>query len=273
MSENCESLRFVVVVCISQVTYAHVYIFASDFQDEFCLLFLCVCVPVISFVWFNRPFQGMHNQNHCSLTAGSGGTEMDGQQEGLKELKINPLKNASIFSLLFFRWMNDPPVDPSVDDDHSSLNELQAHHFDSSAVKASNSRPRDRGRPRASPLPTGSSKSFGKHCYKWNEDPNNCGGCNYTHACIVCDKDFILSCIAHGFHLVNDLSSISSADCTNYLSAENPAVKPALDRLFQAELRSHHIQAVPYKPLRVNAIGSVQKKDTGERRPITTVAH
>ena len=169
MSENCESLRFVVVVCISQVTYAHVYIFASDFQDEFCLLFLCL-------VWFNRPFQGMHNQNHCCLTAGSGGTEMDGQQQGLKELKINPLKNASIFSLLFFRWMNDPPVDPSVDDDHSSLNELQAHHFDSSAVKASNSRPRDRGRPHASPLPTGSSKSFGKHCYKWNEDPHNCGG-------------------------------------------------------------------------------------------------
>ena len=33
------------------------------------------------------------------------------------------------------------------------------------------------------------------------------------------DKDFILSDIAHGFHLVNDLSSISSADCTNYLSA------------------------------------------------------
>ena len=61
-------------------------------------------------------------------------------------------------------------------DDHSSLNELQAHHFDSSAVKASNSRPRDRGRPRASPLPTGSSKSFGKHGYKWNEDPHNCGG-------------------------------------------------------------------------------------------------
>jgi len=72
-------------------------------------------------------------------------------------------------------------------DDHPSLNELQAHHFDSSAVKASNSRPRDRGRPHASPLPTGSSKSFGKHCYKWNDDPHKCGGCNYTHACIVCD--------------------------------------------------------------------------------------
>ena len=41
-------------------------------------------------------------------------------------------------------------------DDHSSLNEPQAHHFDSSAVKASTSRPRDRGRPRASKLPTGS---------------------------------------------------------------------------------------------------------------------
>ena len=72
-------------------------------------------------------------------------------------------------------------------DDHSSLNELQAHHFDSSAVKASNSRPQDRRRPRTSHLPTGSSKSFGRHCYKWNEDSNNCGGCNYTHVCIVCN--------------------------------------------------------------------------------------
>ena len=86
------------------------------------------------------------------------------------------------------------------------------------------------------------------------------------------DKDFILSGIAHGFHLVNDLSSISSTDCRNYLCAENPAVKPALDRLFQAELRSHRIQAFPYKPLRVNAIGSVQKKDTGEPRPITDMS-
>ena len=86
------------------------------------------------------------------------------------------------------------------------------------------------------------------------------------------DKDFILSGIAHGFHLVNDISSVSSADCANYLSAENPAVKPALDRLFQDELRSHRIQAVPYKPLRVNAIGSVQKKDTGEPRPITDMS-
>ena len=78
--------------------------------------------------------------------------------------------------------------------------------------------------------------------------------------------------ILHGFHLVNDLSSISSADCTNYLSAENPVIKPALNRLFQAELRSHRIQAVPYKPLRVNAIGSVQKKDTGEPGPITNMS-
>ena len=72
--------------------------------------------------------------------------------------------------------------------DHSSLKELQAQHFDSLAVKASNCRPRDHGRPRASHLPAGYSKSFGRHCYKWNEDSNNCGGCNYTHACIVCDS-------------------------------------------------------------------------------------
>ena len=73
-------------------------------------------------------------------------------------------------------------------DDHTSLNDPQAHHFDSSAVKTSNTRPRDRGRPRPGNSQAGGSKSFGKHCYKWNEDSNNCAGCNYTHAYLVCDS-------------------------------------------------------------------------------------
>ena len=64
----------------------------------------------------------------------------------------------------------------ATDDNHSSLNELQAHHIDSSADKSSNSRPRDRGRPQASKLPNGSSKSFNRHCCKWNEDSNNSPG-------------------------------------------------------------------------------------------------
>ena len=86
------------------------------------------------------------------------------------------------------------------------------------------------------------------------------------------DKAFILSGIAHGFHLVNDLSIVSPADCHNYRSAENPAVKPALDKLFQDELCFQRIEEVFNKPLRVNAIGSVTKKDTGEPRPITDMS-
>ena len=86
------------------------------------------------------------------------------------------------------------------------------------------------------------------------------------------DKDFILSGIAHGFHLVNDLSTVSSTDCKNYRSAENPNVKPALDKLFHDEFCSHRIQAVPHKPLRVNAIGCVIKKDSGDPRPITDMS-
>ena len=73
-------------------------------------------------------------------------------------------------------------------DDHTSLNDLQAHHFDSSAVKTTTTRPQNRGRPRPGNSQAGGSKSFGKHCYKWNEDSNNCAGCNYTHACLVCDS-------------------------------------------------------------------------------------
>ena len=49
----------------------------------------------------------------------------------------------------------------------------------------------------------------------------------------------------------------------------NNDVKAALDKLFYDELCFHRIQEVPDKPLRVNAIGSVKKKDTGEPRPIT----
>ena len=57
-------------------------------------------------------------------------------------------------------------------DDHTSLNDLQAHHFDSSAVKAPNVRPRDRSRIRSSNSQAGSSKSFGKHSYRWNLNLN-----------------------------------------------------------------------------------------------------
>ena len=71
-------------------------------------------------------------------------------------------------------------------DDHTSLNDLQAHHFDSSTVKAPNLWPRDHGRIRSSNSQAGSFKSFGKHSYKWHEDSNNWGRCNYTHGCLVC---------------------------------------------------------------------------------------
>ena len=57
-------------------------------------------------------------------------------------------------------------------DDHTSLNDLQAYHFDFSAVKAPNVRPRDRSRIRSSNSQAGSSKSFGKHSYKWNLNLN-----------------------------------------------------------------------------------------------------
>ena len=63
-------------------------------------------------------------------------------------------------------------------------------------------------------------------------------------ASVSVDKDFIVSDIAHGFHLIKDVSLLS-ADFTDYGRAYNPAVKPALDRLLQNELRSHYIQAVP----------------------------
>ena len=59
-------------------------------------------------------------------------------------------------------------------DDHTYLNELQAHHFEPLAVKAPkivSTRTRDRGQFRiSSTTQPGNSKSFGKHCCKWNED-------------------------------------------------------------------------------------------------------
>ena len=53
---------------------------------------------------------------------------------------------------------------------------------------------------------------------------------------------------------------------------KNPDVKPALDKLFHDELCSHRIQEVHHKPLRVNAIGCVIKKDSGDPRPITDMS-
>ena len=86
------------------------------------------------------------------------------------------------------------------------------------------------------------------------------------------DRDFILQGIAQGFDIVEDLSSVPTADCSNYASATDKKWKPKLDALFQRELNEGYISQVDYKPLRINSIGAVEKQDMGDPRPITDMS-
>ncbi|MCP4545470.1 MAG: hypothetical protein GY835_03255 [bacterium] len=84
------------------------------------------------------------------------------------------------------------------------------------------------------------------------------------------DRQFILSGLCFGFRLVPaDLPDIPPADCQNYASALDPAVKPRLDALFQSELDAGKLCLSATRPTRVHAIGAVPKKDSPDFRPIT----
>ena len=83
------------------------------------------------------------------------------------------------------------------------------------------------------------------------------------------DRDFVLSGICLGFPLVLDISEVSPADECNYKSALNCDTKPILDELFREELLTQKLTEVQDKPLRIQAIGAVPKKDSAVPRPIT----
>ena len=83
------------------------------------------------------------------------------------------------------------------------------------------------------------------------------------------DRDFVLSGICLGFPLVLDISEVSPADECNYKSALNCDTKPILDELFREELLTQKLAEVQDKPLRIQAIGAVPKKDSAVPRPIT----
>jgi len=61
-------------------------------------------------------------------------------------------------------------------DDQSFLNDLQAHPFNCSVVKAPKIVSTD-SLIGVNSAPSQPGNSCGKHCYKWNKDSNNCTGC------------------------------------------------------------------------------------------------
>ena len=83
------------------------------------------------------------------------------------------------------------------------------------------------------------------------------------------DRDFLLDGIAHGFHIVDELSLVRSSDSQNYASALTEITKPKLDALFKEEILQGQLTIQECKPHRVQAIGAVEKKGTDKVRPIT----
>lgn len=73
--------------------------------------------------------------------------------------------------------------------------------------------------------------------------------------------EFIISGIAGGFKLVDDMSIIRAAECVIYKSALSPTVKSSLDKLFREELFNDRILLQHAKPIQINAIKAVPKKE------------
>lgn len=83
------------------------------------------------------------------------------------------------------------------------------------------------------------------------------------------DQEFLLRGLSKGFMIVPDVSIVEPAESTNYRSALLPHTKPLLDSLFKAELESGKISRQSHKPIRIQAIGAVEKVGSKEPRPIT----
>ena len=84
------------------------------------------------------------------------------------------------------------------------------------------------------------------------------------------DKVFLLDGIKNGFRLINiPIEYVLPADSSNYRSALTTEAKPFLDKLFSEELKAHKISRRQTKPLRIQSIGAVSKRDTSAFRPIT----
>ncbi len=75
--------------------------------------------------------------------------------------------------------------------------------------------------------------------------------------------------LANGFLLLPPDTCVLSASCSNYDSALQPDVKSFLDTLFASELAEGKISGQSHRPLRINAIGAVPKRDSTDFRPIT----
>ena len=84
------------------------------------------------------------------------------------------------------------------------------------------------------------------------------------------DAPFLLDGIYNGFKLINfPLSDMLPSDAKNYKSALCPENKSFLDTLFRKEIALGRFTKQTRKPIRIQSIGAVPKKDSKVPRPIT----
>lgn len=82
------------------------------------------------------------------------------------------------------------------------------------------------------------------------------------------DKDFVLSGIAQGCHIVPDHTLVGRVDCKNYSSALTNKAETSLTALFTEELAEGKLSLQAEKPHGVHSIGAVLKKGQNGFRPI-----
>ena len=91
-----------------------------------------------------------------------------------------------------------------------------------------------------------------------------------SELCTDFDADFLLDGIAYGFKLITfPICEILPSDAKNYSSALCPENKTTLDKLFKAEIELGRFTLQTFKPIRIQSIGAVPKKDSAVPRPIT----
>ncbi len=73
--------------------------------------------------------------------------------------------------------------------DVDRLTEIASHHFDASTALSRNPRQQQKAGqgqgPQHTKMRNGDSRNV---CFKWNQNPKSCGGCNYLHQCQVCES-------------------------------------------------------------------------------------
>ena len=79
------------------------------------------------------------------------------------------------------------------------------------------------------------------------------------------DRDFILTGIKEGFHIVDPDCDIRSSEVQNHKSALDPGARSEVEELIKKEIHKGNYILCSQKPAKISAIGAVPKSDGGYR--------